>query len=62
MQRSSRFGQRPNHYVQRVLAIGGGGFLMEDGPSPIDHYLSLAGPDKPRVLHSHRRLCGGPLL
>jgi dipeptidase E len=36
--------------VHRVLAIGGGGFLMEDGPSPIDYYLlSLAQRAKPRV-------------
>lgn len=36
--------------VQRVLAIGGGGFLMEDRPSPIDRYLlGLVERDKPRV-------------
>jgi len=36
--------------VQRVVAIGGGGFLMEDKSSPIDHYLlSLAKSDVPRV-------------
>src|SRR5258708_3657214 len=36
--------------VQRVVAIGGGGFLMEDTSSPIDHYLlSLAKSDVPRV-------------
>ncbi|MGQ0511866.1 MAG: Type 1 glutamine amidotransferase-like domain-containing protein [Betaproteobacteria bacterium] len=36
--------------MQRILAIGGGGFLMEEGPSPIDRYLlSLANSDKPRV-------------
>jgi len=37
-------------FMQRILAIGGGGFLMEDGPSPIDRYLlGLAERDKPRV-------------
>ena len=36
--------------MQRILAIGGGGFLMEDEPSPIDDYiLRLTGKDKPRV-------------
>jgi peptidase E len=34
----------------RILAIGGGGFLMEDGPSPIDRYIAeLAGAPKPRI-------------
>jgi dipeptidase E len=34
----------------RILAIGGGGFLMEDSPSPIDRYvLRLTGKEKPRV-------------
>jgi dipeptidase E len=34
----------------RILAIGGGGFLMEDGPSPIDRYvLRLTGQEKPRI-------------
>ena len=34
----------------RILAIGGGGFLMEDGASPIDRYiLRLSGKAKPRV-------------
>ena len=36
--------------MQRILAIGGGGFLMENGPSPIDRYLlELAGHCRPRV-------------
>jgi dipeptidase E len=36
--------------MQRVLAIGGGGFLMEDGPSPIDAFiLSLVAKPKPRI-------------
>ena len=36
--------------VSRILAIGGGGFLMEDEPSPIDRSLvQLAGGPKPRV-------------
>lgn len=25
--------------MQRVLAIGGGGYLMEEGPSLIDHFI-----------------------
>jgi peptidase E len=34
----------------RILAIGGGGFLMEDSPSPIDRYVvQLAGTTRPRV-------------
>jgi len=36
--------------MQRILAIGGGGFLMEEGVSPIDRYLlGLAKRDSPRV-------------
>jgi dipeptidase E len=36
--------------MQRVLAIGGGGFLMEDEPSPIDAFiLSLVAKPKPRI-------------
>jgi dipeptidase E len=36
--------------MRRVLAIGGGSFLMEDGPSPIDGLiLRLTGKPKPRV-------------
>jgi dipeptidase E len=36
--------------MRRILAIGGGGFLMEDAPSPIDsHVLHLTGKTKPRV-------------
>jgi peptidase E len=34
----------------RILAIGGGGFLMEDAPSPIDRYIAqLTGCEKPKV-------------
>ena len=34
----------------RILAMGGGGFLMEDSPSPIDRYLvQLSGTANPRV-------------
>lgn len=30
--------------MRRILAIGGGGFMMEEGPSPIDkHIVSLTG-------------------
>ncbi|MGZ5141389.1 MAG: Type 1 glutamine amidotransferase-like domain-containing protein [Burkholderiales bacterium] len=36
--------------MRRVLAIGGGGFLMEDSPSPIDEYLCrLTGKSRPRI-------------
>jgi dipeptidase E len=36
--------------MRRILAIGGGGFMMEDGISPIDAYLcSLARRPRPRV-------------
>jgi dipeptidase E len=36
--------------MRRVLAIGGGGFLMEDAQSPIDaHVLQLTGKTKPRL-------------
>jgi peptidase E len=36
--------------MTRILAIGGGGFLMEDGPSPIDaHMVRLTGKSSPRV-------------
>lgn len=36
--------------MQRVLALGGGGFLMEDGRSAIDDYLlELAQRDRPRI-------------
>lgn len=35
---------------RRILAIGGGGFLMEDEPSPIDRYIvELTGKARPRV-------------
>src|SRR3954464_8923961 len=36
--------------MRRILAIGGGGFLMEDAPSAIDaHVLHLTGKAKPHV-------------
>ena len=36
--------------MPRILAIGGGGFLMEDGPSPIDTLiLRAAGKPRPQV-------------
>jgi dipeptidase E len=36
--------------VQRILAIGGGGFQVESDPSPIDTYiLQLTGKSKPRI-------------
>ena len=36
--------------MRRILAIGGGSFLMEEGPSPIDDLiLRLTGKPKPRV-------------
>lgn len=36
--------------MQRILAIGGGGFMMEDAPSPIDAYLlALCERERPRV-------------
>lgn len=35
---------------QRILAIGGGGFLMEDGLSPVDDYiLKLTGKSNPKI-------------
>jgi len=34
----------------RILAIGGGGFLMEDAPSPIDRFIArLTGRETPKV-------------
>lgn len=34
----------------RILAIGGGGFLMEESPSPIDRYLvQLLDRDRPKI-------------
>jgi peptidase E len=34
----------------RILAIGGGGFLMEDAPSPIDRYIAQStGRETPKV-------------
>ena len=36
--------------TQRILAIGGGGFLMEDSPSPIDRFIvGLAGRNAPKI-------------
>ncbi len=36
--------------MKRILAIGGGGFMMENEPSPIDNYiLQLTEKDKPRI-------------
>jgi peptidase E len=36
--------------MRRILAIGGGGFLMEDALSPIDaHLLRITGKAKPRI-------------
>jgi dipeptidase E len=36
--------------VKRILALGGGGFLMENRHSPIDQYIvKLAGPVRPRI-------------
>jgi len=36
--------------MRRILAIGGGGFLMEDAPSPIDeHVVRLTGKARPRI-------------
>ncbi len=36
--------------MRRILAIGGGGFLMEDASSPIDaHVLRLTGKARPRI-------------
>ena len=38
--------------MQRILAIGGGGFMMEDSPSPIDrHITSLTGKARPRICY-----------
>ncbi|MCX5539980.1 Type 1 glutamine amidotransferase-like domain-containing protein [Paraburkholderia sp. CNPSo 3076] len=38
--------------MQRILAIGGGGFMMEDSPSPIDrHITSLTGKLRPRICY-----------
>lgn len=38
--------------MQRILAIGGGGFMMEDAASPIDrHIVSLTGKVRPRICY-----------
>ncbi|MDR6484746.1 Type 1 glutamine amidotransferase-like domain-containing protein [Paraburkholderia terricola] len=38
--------------MRRILAIGGGGFMMEDGPSPIDkHIVSLIGKARPNICY-----------
>jgi dipeptidase E len=42
----------PGREVRRILAIGGGGFLMEAGPSPIDRYiLSIVAKPRPRICY-----------
>lgn len=36
--------------MQRILALGGGGFLMEDTPSPVDEYIvRLAAKPRPKI-------------
>src|ERR1700755_3130516 len=36
--------------MRRILAIGGGGFMMEDALSPIDtHIVTLTGKARPRI-------------
>lgn len=36
--------------MKRIVALGGGGFMTEDGPSLLDEYLvTLAGCDEPRI-------------
>jgi peptidase E len=36
--------------VPRILAIGGGGFLMEDAPSPVDRLIAqLTGRERPKL-------------
>jgi len=38
--------------MQRILAVGGGGFMMEDTPSPIDrHITGLTGKARPRICY-----------
>jgi dipeptidase E len=38
--------------AKRILAIGGGGFLMEDAPSPIDRFIvELTGQARPRICY-----------
>jgi dipeptidase E len=38
--------------MRRILAIGGGGFMMEDAPSPIDKQIvSLTGKARPRICY-----------
>ncbi|MFP3243005.1 MAG: peptidase E [Paraburkholderia sp.] len=38
--------------MQRILAVGGGGFMMEDAPSPIDrHITGLTGKARPRICY-----------
>jgi dipeptidase E len=38
--------------MRRILAIGGGGFMMEDAPSPIDEYvIRLTGKARPRICY-----------
>ena len=46
------FASRHMQSTRRILAIGGGGFLMEDAPSPIDRFIvALAGKPRPRVCY-----------
>ena len=48
--RRSAQAAQPAGPPRRVLAIGGGGFLMEPGPSPVDSLLlELTGKARPRV-------------
>ncbi|HKR46440.1 MAG TPA: peptidase E [Paraburkholderia sp.] len=38
--------------MRRILAIGGGGFMMEDAPSPIDeHVVRLTGKTRPHICY-----------
>jgi dipeptidase E len=38
--------------MKQILAIGGGGFMMEDAPSPIDRYiLKNSGKNRPRICY-----------
>jgi dipeptidase E len=38
------------HRPRRIIALGGGGFSMEETPLLDDHVLAAAGVDRPRVL------------
>lgn len=38
--------------MRRILALGGGGFMMEDGPSPVDRQIiALTGKARPRICY-----------